>query len=237
MQFCIDLHNHSCLSPCASDNLLPALVAFEAKEKNIDIVALTDHNSTLNLKPFSEACEIVGITGIYGLEVNTIEEIHLLALFKEVEVALEFGYYIDTLLPKIKNNRRLFGNQIISDLSGEVISEHEQFLYAAANASFDQLIETILEWGGLAIPAHIDRPSTSVFSNLGFLPDLNYSALESILYPPVVDTKDYTVIQGSDAHFLEHIGRRCCFIESEKEGFEALKDAFENKRVSFLKNK
>ncbi|MFA5514142.1 MAG: PHP domain-containing protein [Sphaerochaetaceae bacterium] len=236
MRYCIDLHNHSCLSPCASDDLLPSLVAFEAKERGIDIVALTDHNSARNLEPFSEACEIVGITGIYGIEVNTIEDIHLLALFEHLNTALEFGLYIESILPKVKNNRRLFGNQLITDIAGNIIQEWQQFLYAAANASFDQLVKKILDWGGLAIPAHIDRPSNSVIANLGFLPKLPYSALELIVYPPTVETDSYTVIQGSDAHYINHIGRRCCFIESEKEGFVALKDAFATTSVSFLAN-
>jgi PHP family Zn ribbon phosphoesterase len=234
MRYCIDLHNHSCLSPCASDDMIPAVLAVEAYDKEIDMVALTDHNTTGNLKAFGEACDIVGIIPIYGIEITTVEEIHLLALFEKLKEALEFGSWIESLLPKKTTDARLFGNQLLCDVEGNCRANQELFLIGSVNLSFDDLVENIVSMGALAIPAHIDRHANSVFANLGFLPPLPYSALESIAYPPVVNTGSYSVIQGSDAHYIEHIGRRRCFIESEKSGFAALKEAFELNKVSFL---
>ena len=234
MRHCIDLHNHSCLSPCGSDNLLPAVLAVEGADRGIDMLALTDHNSTRNLPAFAEACEIVGIEAIFGLEVTTMEEIHLLALFKTLGEAMEFGSWIESLLPRMQNNPRLFGRQLCSDVTGSELEEVDLFLYGPADMSFDDLVVAILEANGLAIPAHIDRPANSVIANLGFLPHLPYSAVESIAIPPRVDTGGYAVIQGSDAHYLEHIGRRRCFIESDASGFDALSDAFSRKSVGYL---
>ena len=141
---------------------------------------------------------------------------------------------IESLLPRLKNNPRLFGRQVCSDVTGSELEEVDLFLYGPADMSFDDLVPTILEAHGLAIPAHIDRPANSVIANLGFLPRLPYSAVESIFIPPRVDTAGYAVTQGSDAHYIEHIGRRRCFIESDARGFEALRDAFARKAVGYL---
>lgn len=234
MRWCIDLHNHSCLSPCGSDDLLPAILAVEAYDKGIDILALTDHNCARNLPAFAQACEIVGLEAVFGLEVTTNEEIHVLALFETLDEAIGFGDWVESILPPLRNNPRLFGNQLACDVGGTIIEEVDRFLYGPAQISFDDLIERIRTADGLAIPAHIDRPANSVIANLGFLPPLPYSAVESIRIPPVVDTGWYAVVQGSDAHFIGHIGRRRCFIESEEEGFSALADAFSRQAVTYL---
>lgn len=233
-RWCIDLHNHSCLSPCGSDTMLPAVLAMEGADKGIDILALTDHNSGRNLPAFAEACEIIGITGVFGLEVTTSEEVHVLSLFETLEEALSFSGWIESILPKIANSSRLFGNQLVCDVTGTIIEEADIFLYGPAEIPFDILIEKTLQSNGLVIPAHIDRPANSVTANLGFLPELPYSAVESIAIPPIVDTYGYTVTQGSDAHYIEHIGRRRCYIESESVGFSALRDAFSRNAVSYL---
>ncbi len=68
---------------------------------------------------------------------------------------------------------------------------------------FENIVEEVLARDGLAIPAHIDRPSNSVLSNLGFLPELRYSALEAMRKPLVCETWGNTFIQGSDAHMID----------------------------------
>ncbi len=47
-----DLHIHSVLSPCADRDMLPHCIILEAWEKNINLIAVTDHN----------ACDNVGAT-------------------------------------------------------------------------------------------------------------------------------------------------------------------------------
>jgi len=232
MRLCIDLHNHSCLSPCGENALLPSILALEAAEKGVNILALSDHNSTKNLKAFKEACEIVEITPIFGLEITTVEEVHLLSLFEHIEDALDFGKYIDASLIKYKNDPSLFGDQLVVDVMGNIIERVEHMLYGPSTLSFETLIDEILVRGGLAIPAHIDRLSNSVLANLGFVPELPYSALEMIKPSIFKNPSKYTIIQGSDAHYIFHIGRRSCFIEAQNASFDELKKALlENKVV------
>ncbi len=129
MEIKIDLHNHSCLSPCGSDELTPSLLAIEALEQGINIIALTDHNCTKNLPAFKQACELCQIIGLFGLEINTIEDVHVLSLFENLEDALAFGAFIEALLPAIDNNPKLFGNQNIVDVSGEIIGTFTRSYY------------------------------------------------------------------------------------------------------------
>ncbi len=234
MRFSIDLHNHSCLSPCADDDFYPSILAIEAKDRGIDIVALTDHNSTENLIAFREACDLVGITGVYGMEITTIEEVHLLSLFETVEAALEFSQVITDSLIQIENKARLFGHQYIVNVNCEVTGEVDYLLYGPSTFSFDDLVARILSYGGLAVPAHIDRPSNSALANLGFLPPASYSAIEMIHPTRTYLDGPYPVIQGSDAHTLNQVGRRRTIIEGKKPDFSTLRSALEAHDVFYL---
>ena len=91
MRILADLHNHSCLSPCASLEESPRLIARLARERGLDLVALTDHNSALNCPAFAECCRREGIAPLFGIEACSVEEVHVLCLFGAVEGALEFG--------------------------------------------------------------------------------------------------------------------------------------------------
>ena len=233
MRIGIDLHNHSCLSTCAHQNMLPSLLALEASERDIKILALTDHNSGRNLPAFAEACEMVGIVGVFGCEVNTIEEVHMLALFEDVHVASDFCFYIESLLPRIMNVINIFGQQTVVDIRGKILEEATTSLYGAANISVDQLVNQVNNLGGMVIPAHIDRLANSLTANLGFVPDLPYAAVEAIRVPCHVEVHGKTVIQGSDAHYLEHIGRRCCYIDADEANYPALVNALANSAIFY----
>lgn len=219
----LDLHNHSCLSPCASDDFSPALLAVEAMEQGIQILALTDHNSARNLPAFKEACQLCDILPLFGLEVSTVEEVHVLTLFSRLEDALAFGSFIEFLLPKQKNRSDLFGNQLVVNIEGEVIGTVDKLLVSATSLAFSDVVEEALSRDALVIPAHIDRFANSVLANLGFLPDLNYTALEAIHLPVDADTHHLAILTGSDAHSLDQVGRRSCYAEMEEISYEALK--------------
>ncbi len=229
----VDLHNHSCLSPCGSDDLTPALLAVEAMEQGIGILALSDHNSGRNLPTFKQACELCSIMPLFGIEVTTVEEVHVLTLFEKLEDAMQFSSFIEYLLPPIKNDPRLFGNQLVVNLEGEVVETVEKLLMSTSGISFSDVIEEALSRDALAIPAHIDRYANSALSNLGFLPNLPYSALEAIRLPVEAETYNKTILTASDAHRLEDVGRRSCYLEMEEISFEALKAALERGLVTY----
>jgi 3',5'-nucleoside bisphosphate phosphatase len=228
-----DLHNHSCLSPCGSLEMSPAVLVRGAAARGIDILALTDHNSTRNLPAFAVCCRRAGITPVFGLEVNTVEEVHVLCLFRELEQAEHFGSIIESTLPDIANVPDIFGDQVIVDPDEQVLGFVDISLFSSSSISFFDLIPMVLNKGGLVIPAHIDRPGNGAVSQLGFLPDLPYSAVEFLSLPPAEEIYGSTVITGSDAHDPASIGRRSFFITGHKEPtFESLSKALRNGEVN-----
>ncbi|NQT60280.1 MAG: PHP domain-containing protein [Bacteroidetes bacterium] len=234
MKYKVDLHNHSCLSPCASLEMSPTLLVERAVSKNIDILALTDHNSTRNLPAFAACCEKNSVTPIFGLEVNTFEEVHVVCLFEELDTAVSFGNYIESTLPNIHNDPNVFGDQIIVDEYENILGSVEPILFSSSSLSFFELIPRVLELGGLVIPAHIERFINGAVSQLGFLPDLPYSAVESLSVPCIYETYNNAVITGSDAHIPSSIGSRSFYItEKTSPSFTSLVLALQEKKIRY----
>jgi PHP family Zn ribbon phosphoesterase len=167
------------------------------------------------------------------MEVTTVEEVHVLTLFKDLQNAMEFSAFVEFLLPKRKNNPKLFGNQLVVNVEGEVIERMDALLVSSSNLSFSDVVEEALSRDALVIPAHIDRFANSVLANLGFLPDLPYSALEAIHIPVHADTRGLAVLTGSDTHSLEQVGRRSCCLEMPSLSYESLKASLRPECITY----
>lgn len=230
--FRADLHNHSCLSPCGSLDLSPSVLVSIAAKKGIRLLALTDHNCARNLPAFEICCRNAGITPIFGIEITTEEEVDVIALFGDLSPALQLGAEIEALLPPIQNDPDLFGDQVYVNEGEQILGEVENLLTLGAAVSYFDLIPDILSRGGLAVPAHIDRPHNGAVSQLGFLPDIPYSAVEVMHRPPPFECWGNTVITGSDAHYPEHVGRRYFEVyDIKKPDFPNLMQALAENRV------
>ncbi len=203
-----DFHNHSCLSPCAELTMSPATMARKAREKGIGIFALTDHNACLNAPAFALACAREGLIPLFGLELNPLEEAHLLAIFSSPRRALEFGSSVESLLPDIAWTAERFGDQPVVDSEERILQCYPKWLGAALDMGFDELARRAGDAGAIVIPAHVDRAAFSVSSQLGFLPEGSYSAVEALGDPPASLTGGCRVISGSDAHDPDQIGCR-----------------------------
>ena len=117
-----DFHNHSCLSPCASLENAPSVMAARAARKGLDLFALTDHNSALNAPAFAIACARVGLIPLFGLEINPFEEAHLLAIFPDPLLALAFSDWVVQYLPQIEVAPSQFGDQVVVDPEDEILA-------------------------------------------------------------------------------------------------------------------
>lgn len=171
-------------------------------------MALTDHNSARNCPAFAEACARMGITAVFGTETTTREEVHALSLFSDLDTAIAWGEWIYERLPPNINDPERFGEQVIVDADENVLGFEERFLIPAIEASLEEIGAETFARGGLFVPAHIDRATTSIYSQLGFLPPGRYSALEVTRVPAPIDTGGHTLICASDAHYLEDVARR-----------------------------
>lgn len=204
-----DLHNHSCLSPCGSLDLSPRVLVRLAAAKGVRLLALTDHNCVLNAPAFAAACSAEGVLPVFGMEATTLEEVHVLCLFGSLDAALAFGEDADALLPDFPNDPERLGDQVYVDADDNIEGEVEKYLGNALDLSLDAIGPFVRDRGGICVPAHVDRPAFSMTSQLGFVVDGPWAALECVRLPPTgIDTRAYPLTTSSDAHYPEHVARR-----------------------------
>jgi len=206
-----DLHIHTALSPCALDVMTPNNIYNMSKLNELKVIAITDHNSCHNTKAIIELAKDDELVVVPGMEVETREEIHLVCLFSDIDAVYKMQEKVFDHLPKLKNKVKVLGHQLVMDEEDEIIREEQRLLSFATDLSFEDVIDSVWDLGGIAIPAHIDRPSYSVISNLGLLPDNDkLGVLEVSQYGDYeAYAKQYseqTVIQSSDSHELGFIG-------------------------------
>ncbi|SHE96639.1 PHP domain-containing protein [Caloramator proteoclasticus] len=221
MKLYYDFHIHTGLSPCADDDMTPNNIVNMAKIKELDVIAITDHNSCKNVEACLKVAEKVGMLVIPGMELQTKEEVHVLCLFKDLDSALCFQEFVYNRLPNIKNKPDIFGNQIIFNENDEIVGYEEKLLLNSADITIDEAFYRVKELGGQFIPAHIDKDTYSIISNLGFIPDyldiktLEYSSYEKInkLINSKLLKNTYILIKNSDAHNLGQISERENYIE------------------------
>jgi hypothetical protein len=230
-----DLHIHTCLSPCASLDMSPRAVVHAAVAAGLDLIAVTDHNATHNCPTVERLAGQAGLACLYGAEVTTEEEAHVLCLFATAKEAREFGAFLAALLPAMPHDPERFGDQVYVDENDVILGEVSTSLLAACSISAETLLSEVHRRGGLFVPAHIDRPSWSLCSQLGFLPSYDYDAVE-VTSPVAVGTAGgYTAIVSSDAHELADIGRRTVDIRVKSIGIESVGEALRNGWVDLPK--
>ena len=165
----VDLHMHSCLSPCADDDMTPANICGMAYIKGLQAIAVTDHNTGRNLPYVKEAADHYGLIFMPGMEITTKEEVHLLGYFKDVETAVEVGEIFSSHLPPMKNKPDFFGNQLVMNTDDEVVAVEDRLLIGATDLDLEECTKIIREHGGAAVPAHINR-GHGLLTMLGLFP-------------------------------------------------------------------
>ena len=230
--FNCDLHIHTCLSPCAELDMHPQTLVQKALDKKLDMIAISDHNASANVSYVIAAAAGKNIQVIPAMEITTSEEVHLLALFESLSDLLKLQTVIDQHLFG-ENDENRFGVQAIVNELGEVEGLNNQLLIGATDLSIDSNIDTIHQLKGLVIPAHIDRESFSVLSQLGFIDDhsrfdaLEISKLTGIEQGRIQydNLSRYPFLTSSDAHFIKDIGTSTTKIMMEEPTFAELKMA------------
>ena len=213
MELSYDLHIHSCLSPCGDMDMTPNNIAGMAMIKELNIIALTDHNTARNAPALMKAAEQYGLIVLPGMEQTTQEEVHVVCLFAEADDALAFDSYVYERLIKIRNKVKIFGEQIIMNEMDEPVGEEEFLLINATTIPFDDVYDTVRSFNGIMIPAHLDKSTTSLISNLGQVPPGSQFTCAEVKnlnkLHELVKANPYLehcrIISDSDAHYLEDI--------------------------------
>lgn len=206
-----DFHIHSCLSPCGDNDMTPQNIAGMAALLGLEIIAITDHNTCKNAASVMAAGEEAGVLVIPGMELCTAEEAHIVCLFETLEGANGFDAYIYKNMPHIQNKAEIFGEQRMLSSADELVGMEENLLLVSSFVGVDEVCALAGEYGGIALPAHVDRDSYSVLAALGALPpEAGFAAFEATrgcdmeaLYRANPGLAGLHVVRDSDSHYLE----------------------------------
>ncbi len=135
----------------------PSAIVKEVKKKGLGMFSVTDHNACGNLPYVNTLAQKEDLVFIPGVELQTEEEVHLLAYFENVKQALLFGEEIYQYLPDIKNDPSFFGDQVVVDEGDNIVAIEDRLLINSLTLSLDRCVEIVRDYGGIAIPAHVDR--------------------------------------------------------------------------------
>lgn len=199
--------------------MIPPLIVERGRQLGLEVMAITDHNSCQNAGAVAEAAAGTGLTVLPGMEVHTREGVHLICLFDGLEEARAWQETVLASLPERENDEAFFGAQYVVDATGEYICSESRMLSAATALSVEEVVEGVQALGGIVIPAHVDRPSFSLITNLGWVPPgLAIAGLEITRNAGLFDvaarfpqTAGYGLLVGGDAHRLEEITARTMF--------------------------
>lgn len=207
-----DFHIHTLLSPCAEIEMTPHHIVMRAAQYGVDAVAITDHNASANAAAAVEAAKNYGVKVFPGMEVECREEAHIVVLFDTLEQLAAWQKIVDANMSGLKNNAERFGAQFIVDDDDNFIAEEERMLLGPLKLPAAEVIQKVNAMGGIAIAAHVDRPSYSLLMQLGFLPsDMGLAAAE-ISHAGIRELKEQKLklalgglnyVTDSDAHMMD----------------------------------
>lgn len=216
--------------------MTPANIIAMAKLKNLNLIAVTDHNSCRNCPSVMAYGSEEGIMVIPGMELCTQEEVHVLCLFASLRDAMDFDAYVYERLIKIENQENIFGKQEIYDENDRCIGVEPNLLINATRITFDKLEDLMEKFHGIYIPAHIDKNSNSLLSNLGFIPPTSkfiWAEVKNInMLDELKKNNPYlnycNIITNSDAHSLGLINEAVNQLTVKKKSIEGVLEVLQN---------
>jgi len=188
--------------------MTPAAVIAAARRNGVEVVGICDHNSAENVAATTAAGHRLGVTVVGGMEITSREEVHVLGLFSD---AAGLHAAQDVVYSHLagENDSDFFGPQWVMDDTDRVTGENTRLLIGATDLPLGAIVDLIHDHGGVCIASHIDRPSFSLISQLGFIPmDLALDGVEVCSTDADVATGDLPVVCSSDAHSLDGVGAR-----------------------------
>ena len=212
--FKADLHIHTCLSPCADLNMGPKTIVDQALQQGLDVIGISDHNSSENAPAVIGAARDTALKVLPGMEVTSREEVYILAVFDSPDMALRLQEIVYRHLPG-ENDEDSFGLQVVVNEDHDVMGFNRRLLAGATELSVEQVVEHICDLEGLAIAAHVDREAFGIIGQLGFIPaELRLDALELSANSTPAEARrrfpqyaGWAFVRSSDAHFVADIGK------------------------------
>jgi PHP family Zn ribbon phosphoesterase len=190
----------------------PLNIVAAAKQKDLDLLGICDHNTAENAGALAEAAGRLGLRVLPGLEITSQEEVHILALFDGVETALAMQERVYAALPG-ENSESIFGRQIIVNSEDEVLGFNPRLLAGATTLTLEEVVGSVHLLQGLAVASHVDRTGFGLIGQLGFIPrGLELDALEVSHHTSLEEGRTrfgsaVPLVSSPDAHFLAEIGQ------------------------------
>ncbi len=211
----------------------PTAIVKRALARGLDMIAISDHNTTRQVKVAQKLGKENGLFVLGGVEVTSQEETHCLCYFADDAQLDTFQEFLDAHLPPIPNDEDRFGYQLIVDENEEIVGEEEYHLLNAIDVDIDGIYDEVHRIGGLFIPAHINKGTTSLMSQLGFVPpdlkadglEINFRTTKAEILKKFAYLKKFTFITDSDAHFIDNVGDVYNVIYMEHRNFDEFRMA------------
>jgi PHP family Zn ribbon phosphoesterase len=211
----------------------PSQIVERAVTAGLDGIALTDHQSAKNTPAIAECARRAGIGCLFGMEVQTAEEVHTVALFDTVEQALALTEWVNEAMPKRVNDPETFGDQPVVTWDDDIVELEWRILAMGCRRTIPETSQKCHELGGVYIAAHIDRPNFSVYSQLGGIPENCFDAVELSRTADETEwlpkAQGYALTRSSDAHNLDDVARVWTETDNGDFSVDGLKAVFATK--------
>jgi len=202
-----DLHMHTCLSPCADEQMQAKAIVKQARRRGLDMIGICDHNSAENVAAVVKAGLREGLSVVAGMEITSRQQVHILGLFENESDVMQMQELVYRNLSE-QSDEGSYGPQTLVDEWDHVVGTSHRLLVGATALTTEQIIDAIHERRGLAIASHMDRERFSLIGQLGFIPKgLHLDAVEVGQPSSAGRNYGYPVVTSSDAHFLEDVGK------------------------------
>lgn len=219
----VDLHIHTALSPCGDESMRPGEVLLSAERRGIAVVGIVDHCTARNAKAFLDASAAFDVRVLVGLEVESAEGVHILALFDSLDAATDMDRLVADHLPDLRNRPDVLGDQQLLDAWGHVIGTDDRLLVTATDLTIEQIARHTADRRGLSIPAHVDRSLNGLFRVLGMVPpglrvpafEVSASTTPDKARERWPQLAEICLLTSSDAHVPEDIGRAMTFVSPD----------------------
>ncbi len=194
--------------------MAPRAIVRTALARGLDLIAITDHNTAAMVSVLGDVARGAGLSFLCGLEMQTQEEVHLLAYFDALRACERFAAELYEALPFRRNDPAVWGDQVVVDADETILAYEEKCLLISARWSLEEAVSRIDRAGGLAVPAHVDRPAFGLLAQLGYSPEgIHFPLIEVVADAGPDDFPGAARFCNSDAHDLGAIGaRRSIFV-------------------------
>ena len=228
MRYFYDLHIHSALSPCADVLMSPNNILNMSFLKELNIIAITDHNSCLQLDVIEELKDSYEMLIVPGAEIEVKEKYHVVCLFKSFDVSRKFQKALNVYLDKKMHDEELYGEQNLFDAFDDIISNYQVSLMGSSNISVLDLRKIVKGLDGVMILAHIEKYGDDVFDKLKTIYQNTFDAIEVNASYDITKIEhklnefSYVVLRNSDAHQITDISEPVNSIELEELSVDCL---------------